>query len=372
MALEFHSVEDVQRVLEASEFKFPRAKEIAQAIAKNRDCTLVNFAKRTEDDCPTWEIIVVDVECDRVPPNNSPGILYKERLALFVPKDPTRLVEVIALRKDFPVMIHQNHGVEGGAANLCLYFDTPSSVLRTWTAEKFLRQIQWWLEASSRENLHSSDQPVEHLFFASKFELVLPWNFDDLQSNEKLKLEFSKTEERVNGGITFFLNQNSPNKKEARVSCFEFTLPSIVHGFIEKDPYDLGSLVDYLNKKGFDLFSTLKTRVQERVGFAGANPSEDEQCTIVLLHIPVSRIEGGHTERTIRRAFITMSGSLGLGKNIGALFKLDNKYFNAIGVMEQADALSWRAQPVCAMDVLFIRAQSVTPKLLLYAGFMTR
>lgn len=293
----------------------------------------------------------MEVECDRVPPINSPGIYYRERLAIFVPKDPTKLVEVIALRKDFPVMIHQNHGVEGGAANLCLYFEAPSSILRTWTAERFLMRIQWWLEMSSREKLHASDQPVEHLFFASKFELVLPWNFDVLHGDKKLKFQFSKTEERVNGGLTFFLNSISTEKTNAQVSCFEFTLPSIVHGFIEKDPPDLGSLVDYLGKKGFDLISELKTRIQELVGSTGLSPSEDEQCTIVLLHIPVWRNEGGPIEKTIRRAFIIMSGTLGLGENIGALFKHGDKYFDAIGVMGQVETLDWRKQLVWAMDV---------------------
>ncbi|PMY02127.1 hypothetical protein C1X54_35380, partial [Pseudomonas sp. GW460-13] len=99
----------------------------------------------------------------------------------FVPADANELIEVLALRQDFPVLVHQNQGVPGAPASLCLYFEPRAAVMRTWTPQAFLRRIQWWLEKSARGELHPADQPVEHLFFASKYELVLPWHLDKLQ-----------------------------------------------------------------------------------------------------------------------------------------------------------------------------------------------
>ena len=39
--------------------------------------------------------------------------------------DPKRLIEVLALRQDFPILMHQNQGVPGTPASLCLYFGQP-------------------------------------------------------------------------------------------------------------------------------------------------------------------------------------------------------------------------------------------------------
>ena len=94
---------------------------------------------------------------------------------------PNSSSELLALRRDFPVLSHQNHGPLGGPADLCLYFEPPASVSRTWTPQNFLRRIQWWLEQSAKGALHAADQPVEQLFFVTGRELVLPWNFDELR-----------------------------------------------------------------------------------------------------------------------------------------------------------------------------------------------
>lgn len=352
MAVEYHDLVDVQEVNDISEFLFERAQDIGQAVVRARDYILVGLYQRSTNEGPQWEIIVVDVECDRVPPSNPPGIGYCERLALFVPRDPKQLVEVLALRKDFPVMIHQNQAELGAPASLCLYFESVASVLRTWTAQKFLRRIQWWLEASARGELHTSDQPVEHLFFSSKYELVLPWNFDKFPQGGNQRLRFTKTDERKDGGITFFVNPDIPHEKEIRVSCFEFTLPPVVHGFIERDPSDLGALVAYLENRGVDLKEKLTAEMQARVTDAGVSPKDDVPFTIVLLHIPVVRQVGAPVERTNHRAFIMLNGSLVLGEKLGALFNLNGRYFNAIGLMGPTENNEWRTLPVLAMDVL--------------------
>lgn len=77
--------------------------------------------------------------------------------------------------------------------------------MRTWTPEAFLRRIQWWLEKSARGELHAADQPVEHLFFASKYELVLPWNLTELRKDPALRFAIVLRHERPDGGFTCFL-----------------------------------------------------------------------------------------------------------------------------------------------------------------------
>lgn len=165
-----------------------RARVLVAAIEKNRDFTLVSIHAREAGAAHESEVLVVDVETDAVPPVNAVGIRYRERLALAVPADPRRLIEVLALRRDFPVLLHENMTQPGQPVSLCLYFEPVKSVLRSWTPQRFLRRIQWWLEKSATNDLHATDQPVEQLFFVSNYELVLPWNFDELSQQAGQKL----------------------------------------------------------------------------------------------------------------------------------------------------------------------------------------
>jgi hypothetical protein len=173
MAAEYYDIPDSAALPDVSGLTIPRARKLVSAIERHRDFKVVNLFRRENLGS---EIIVVDVEIDAVPPSNPYGILYRERLALIVPADPKRLVEVRALRKDFPILPHQNAVAPGKPASLCLYFEPPISVSRTWTPQEFLRRIQWWMEKTAKGDLHPADQPVEQLFFSTRYELILPWN----------------------------------------------------------------------------------------------------------------------------------------------------------------------------------------------------
>ena len=177
----FHELANVEEVQDGAALSIPRAQAVLDAARRHRDYQVVRVLRHRVDGGVRLEILVVDVECDGVPSRNTPGIQYRERLALCVPADSTQLVEVLALRRDFPVLLHQNQSAPGAPASLCLYFEPPLSVLRTWTPQKFLQRIQWWLEQSARGALHPADQPVEQLFFVTKYELVLPWDFEALR-----------------------------------------------------------------------------------------------------------------------------------------------------------------------------------------------
>ena len=141
-----------------TDLAIPRAKALLDAVTRQRDFTVVQLLQRLTDGKSSIECLVVEVECDGVPPKNAFGINYRERLVLRIPADPKRLIEVLALRKDFPILMHQNQGIPGTPASLCLYFEPAATVMRTWTPQQFLRRIQWWLEKSSRGELHPADQ----------------------------------------------------------------------------------------------------------------------------------------------------------------------------------------------------------------------
>jgi integrative and conjugative element protein (TIGR02256 family) len=350
MAETYHELVNVTEV-DAEALTIPRARALVDALRHQRDYSLVQLLRHTVDDELRLECLLVEVECDGVPPKNVFDIHYRERLALCVPRDPKRLVEVLALRQDFPILIHQNQGVLGGPASLCLYFEPTAAVLRTWTPPRFLRRIQWWLEKTARGELHAADQPVENLFFATKFELVLPWNLAELRKSTTHRFVVARGPNRPDGGFTCFLEAIPKGESKPDTAAHvELELPPIVQGFVERDPATLGGLADILARHEIDLLAELRLSLQERVGDAGAAAAANDTWTVVLLHIPVRRSVEAAPERVIHRAFLVSMGALELGVATGALLLHDKRYYK--DVMNRAPATAWRDQEVLPMGVL--------------------
>jgi len=347
----YHELENVAEVKDASELTISRAKALLRAVEHQRDYSLLQILRHPVDGNSTLECFIVEVECDGVPPKNPSGIRYRERLALCVPDDPKKLVEVLALRRDFPILMHQNQGVPDAPASLCLYFEPTASVMRTWTPQAFLRRIQWWLEKSARGELHPADQPVEHLFFASKYELVLPWNLDDLRKTSKLRFVVVLRQERPDGGFTCFLEPLSEATKHANTTAhIELTLPPIVHGFVERDPATLGQLADLLARRGVDLITALRAALQADVGEQGVAASADHKGTIILLRAPIQRSSDVEPDLVSHRAFLVQSGALELGVATGALVVFQRRYYRD-SPLNQEPSTAWRDQPVLPMQV---------------------
>lgn len=308
MAAEFHELAGFAELTDREQLKLPRARTLVTAVRDAGDFRLVQLLSHAVPGVPPVEVLVVDVECDGVPSRNSAGIQYRERLALCVPEDPGALVEVLALRKSFPILMHQNHGTRDGAASLCLYFEPTRTVMRTWTPQRFLRRIQWWLEQSAKGQLHPADQPVEQLFFASKYELVLPWNLDALRATAGMKMAVARSKTRPDGGETFFLRPigGGGNKPAGSASLIELTLPPVVQGFVERDPGTLGDLADMLSQRGVQLLPPLIAALSYGVGSAGVPAGTVESFVVIVVHIPLVRESGGAVQQVSRRAFLVV------------------------------------------------------------------
>ncbi|BAO28297.1 ThiF family adenylyltransferase [Sulfuritalea hydrogenivorans] len=352
MAEEYHELVNVSEVQDAESLTIPRARALLDAVTRQRDYEVVQLLQHAEGSTAKLECLIVEVECDGVPPKNTYGINYRERLALCVPDNPKQLVEVLALRKDFPILMHQNQGVPGAPASLCLHFEPTATVMRTWTPQSFLRRIQWWLEKSARGELHPADQPVEHLFFATKYELVLPWNLVELRESPLHRFVIARSPERPDKGFTCFLEAipKDTAPKTGTAAPIELVLPPVVHGFVERDPANLGQLADILSRRGTDFVSALRTAMQERVGDAGVAVSAEDSWTVVLLHVPVCRTVGAEPVGTSQRAFFVLTGALELGVAIGALLLHEKRYFK--DVMNDHMTTQWRSQKIFPMDVL--------------------
>ena len=351
MSADFHELHDVEELDDCGALQFERSRQLGDAIVRHRDYSLVSLFASRQDGIVADEVLVVDVECHGVPSRNPYGIHFRERLALSVPADRKQLVTVLALRRGFPTLIHQNQAPIDGPANLCLYFEPPPSVLRTWTPQKFLRRIQWWLEQSAKGTLHAADQPVEHLFFASPFELVLPWNFDQLRQRPGQQFVIRRGGPRPDRGETYFVVPVGAGETDERAAtAIELLLPPIVQGQIERDPATLGELANLLAARGADLLAALDQAVQQRVDHRGACEPVDA-FSVILLHVPVARAPGAEPERVTRRAFLLHKGPLRLGELTGALFQFEGKFFREAGLGQRPSG-AWQSEPILPMEVL--------------------
>lgn len=352
--MDYYPLFNVEEIEDGSALTIPRMQAVHTACQRHRDFEVLQFFRQTSREQTTAEIAVVEVACDGVPSHNEFGIEYRERLALCVLADPKMLIDVLALRKTFPVLMHQNSRPANTPASLCLYFEPLPAVLRTWTPEQFLGRIQWWLEKTARGELHPADQPVEQLFFASKYELVLPWNFEALQQAEGQSFIVLRGDKRPDGGETLFLRPTSDaGAGQKTVAPIEVTIDPVIHGHVERDPATLGELADRLNARGGDFLTKLKEAVQQRVGTDGIEVGADEPFMVILLHIPVSRTEGAPPETLSTQAFVLTTSMLRLGEALGALFVHENKFYNEVaGALAPAPKTDWRTQQVFPMQVL--------------------
>lgn len=339
-----------EALADAGALVVPRAVALQTAIDRHRDFTPVGWMKFPPRDGMAREALLVDVECDGVPKYNTYGLLYRERLAIVVTDDRQELPTVYALRKGFPRLAHQHQEPDGSPAQLCLYFEPPETVLRTWTPQQFLRRIQWWMEKNARGELHLADQPLDRLFFASKFELVLPWNFEALtQAGTRFMLV--RGEARSDGGVTRFLAPRSDDASATGI-LVEATMSVMRAGAVEVNPATLGQLENLLALHGGSLLPNLIPQLQGLVDAHGKSVRTDKLFTVILLHIPLCREVDAPPERTDQRAFVLPIDPLEVGLATGALMRHDGKIYSAVGLLDAPPATAWRDLHLLPMEVL--------------------
>jgi hypothetical protein len=332
----------------------PRARVLADAVRQHDDFDLVECLAREQDGDVVAEILVVDARCDAVPANNRHGIGFPERLALGISKNTLLPIEVSALRKDFPRLMHQNQTPEGTAASLCLYYEPARAVRRTWTPQSFLRRIQFWLEKASRDELHAADQPAEQLFFVTPYELVLPWNFEQLRQTRDVHFHVVAGPERPGTGRTYFLHASvQKGRPQGAVTPFVLRLAPVLHGRVETDPRTLGGLADLLDARGENLLTALSEAIQAEVCEAGVDANAGGSFSVLLLEMPVTKEPGGAIDRVFRRAFLLLRGPFELGVACGALLKQGDRYFRELltGLLAAPPKTEWRAFESLAMEV---------------------
>jgi integrative and conjugative element protein (TIGR02256 family) len=339
------------------------ARATAVAVAEHRDFELVELRGDAVS-----EMLVVECECD-VFPKNPPGIHYREPLSLRFYRDPKILPEARALRPDFPVLLHENSPKPGEPIWLCVYQEPWPELRRTWTPQKFLARIQWWLKAAAAGELHPPERAPEQLFFEGYCSIILPGNFDQLAGSKEhaLNLELRSTSDA--GKLVATANFGPVGKYlqsgDRHYAVLALTLPAIDQTRPELTPPTLGELHDRFAAVGSPINKLLFGEIQ-RVAAETGLPHVMGQKTLLILTVPVRNPVGG-AHRTERRGFLVDAGLGELGVMAGVLMRTGkgDRYVRAMLLGEMQLQPAWRDVGIFQLDI----REAFTPeKARLYSG----
>ncbi len=326
----------------------------AAAVEEHPDFELREL-RSLKDKTGDSEILVVDCTCDRVWSQNPFGIRYRELFALRFFRDPKRMPEARALRSDFRVLLHTNDVEPGEPTWLCIYYEPWPAINRTWTPQKFLARIQWWLIESANGTLHPADQPAEQLYFESPFSVVLPPKFDELGSNKDLAIVLearsSQTGSRWAASARFAPLNQYARTGERQYACVALTLPAIPHGRPERYPTTLAEVHDRLKNRGAPVAEALFGEIQ-RIAIGAGLKRVLDQKTLMILTVPVLNPAGG-APRYQRKGFLIDAGLGQLGVMAGVLMRMEkeDKYVAAVTIGGLQLQFSWRNATLMPVEI---------------------
>ncbi|HEX9198732.1 MAG TPA: ThiF family adenylyltransferase [Acidobacteriaceae bacterium] len=333
------------------------------AVAEHRDFELVELRGDSVS-----EMLVVQCECD-VFPKNPPGIQYREPISLRFYRNPKIAPEARALRPGFPVLLHENNPKAGEPIWLCVYQEPWADLRRTWTPQKFLARIQWWLKAAAAGELHPSDRMPEQLFFESRCSIVLPPDFDQLAGSRDhaLSLELRSTDDSGKlvatanfGPIAQYLQSG-----DRHYALVAITVPAIDQTRPELAPPTLGELQDRLAAVGSPIDKLLFGEIQ-RLAAEVALPHVTGQKALLIVTVPVRNPAGGAV-RSERRGFLVDAGLGELGVMAGVLMRTDrgDGYVRAVLLGEMQLQPAWRKTEILQVEI----REAFTPeRARLYSG----
>lgn len=302
-----------------------KSSQILQAVDASTFFELIDVRGWVNRDL---EIIHVTALGDGIPDHNPYGFEYREPLVIIISSDDEQLPQVWGLREGFPIVPHLNESAAGFPPSLCLYFESVIAVHRTWTAEAFLRRVTWWLEGSSKGNLHVMDQPLEQLFFDSKYELILPSDADDIIGHGSAELSIDRVIARPDGGVTVVIGTASEPTTDLSLVILPLYFSPVVQGMIERAPRTLKELLSSFQQRGLDAKERLEACLNAYMPSAGLSSPKEGQMTMILTQVPITRTEGSPVELVQHQAYIAEVNPLELGEKLGSYIQFDGRYFN--------------------------------------------
>jgi integrative and conjugative element protein (TIGR02256 family) len=346
------------RGLDVEQSLSPLTQSLLRACKSNPYIEVLEL--RMADDCGPVEAIIVDV-CDGTVPRTNPGGIHRnERLAITVGQSDGLRMPVIVrpLRRDFPALSHQHPTPSDAPRALCLYNIAWSAVERTWTAERFLTRIFWWLRESAALKLHREDQPLEQLFYMSPYQVLLPANFSELAGANGKSYVVETVAGDFRGSTTLRVRPADPvqiARQELRgYRLLSLAVDGVGSSAVLEFPRTLGQLHQRLSAWGSDLTTRLYKTLADGIPASGLAASSGMKHEGLLIVVWIPRLRDGQVERYDALGYLVMSSFFELAKACGVISHpdADGRYFHspliglAAGEMPSNDWLSTELIPV--------------------------
>ncbi|MBT9538303.1 Mov34/MPN/PAD-1 family protein [Thiobacillus sp.] len=343
---------------------YEESRRLLEACLRNRDLSVVelrkvNFTNHKTGAVTAVDAIIVDCVDGTYPSRNEVGIKPRERLALTYKPGDGLPYEVWALRRGFPDTLHQNYVAPRHPPSLCLYFEMWQTVERTWTPEKHLQRVLWWLRETANGTLHRGDQPLEQFYFVSEFEVVLPHDFIEKSTDRTLSLHleavFHEHDKFKVIRAGFVPRDKAPVRQALSVDFLAVTVPPVGHSRVEKFPNTLGELENQFERRGSSFVGALTQTLLDRYPEDGLIP--ERRRTLLVLSIPRLRDGGDEVEQTEVRGLLLEEDITSIGLKAGLLVSSPDNgrvYKDTLRFLSQeapkGDSDDWRdiavAQPI--------------------------
>jgi hypothetical protein len=322
--------------------------ELVDIIAISQHFKLIQLRKIPDTN---YEIAVVSVCDGTYGPKNSVGLKRTEILGLTYDADQEFPWDIRALRRDFPITLHQNQTPENEPKSLCLYHSSWKAVQRSWTPQNFLTRILWWLRETANETIHKSDQAIEQLFFTNGIQLVLPHDFLKKESNSETPYFIEKVEAPSTRALTFIAATRKTNERSQQWAHLTFEVPAIENNPVANLPNTLGSLHAQLEQKGSSLLQPLINAINlfKESQKQNHNNADKSENTFLIIFIP--RLRHGQFERYDLLGYLLKHSVNQIGISCGTLFRspTDKEVYQESLTKQDCD--EWKALEVCPVEV---------------------
>lgn len=274
--------------IDQSKVKLYGSTAMIKAINKARNTTLIDVRARVNSG-KRAEFISVDLCNDDVPSRNSVGICYRERIVYMFTKE-SELPLTFALRKGFPITMHQNSPSEDAAKSLCLYLEPTDVVAASWTAEKHLKRTNWWLTQAALGKLHHDDQGIEQLFFNPLSTIILPYDYDhELNHGKQLNAVAYNKKDTIEEGAFIVTDWKikSHSQHGVLINVVNITTPSVVHGVVNRNVNTILKLNELLKPLGIEIIDLIRQQLFEIIN--SSSYRLDVNTTVFILTFPMQR-----------------------------------------------------------------------------------
>lgn len=327
---EFYEIGSIDLTgLDRSSLQHDLSKRFYDACLQFNNNIELKEIRQLNENSVVFDVVIFDCINTEIESLNPSGILPKERLAFVSPIDDENPPEILALRKNFPKLPHQNHVRLGSPVSICLYLESWNDIYRSWTPQLFIKRIFDWLIRSSKGVLHGANQPLEQLFFSQREgkKLLLPSDFYERVNDPEYIMCFEfKSNEQISG--CFFLEKS---KVDTTTNCISgviaiLDIEPVVHGPIEQAPATFSELYHFIQRRGSNLVCVLEKYIRNLVGHQGLDV-KNSMALCLMIMIPMRRTQNDPPEKYFFYAFIFHDNLVRIGCELGILTKVDKKYF---------------------------------------------